>query len=186
LKPFVLYIYMFSACYCHAQTAASGLYKSAEDFLGGHLSCTGNHVHIKLHDLFKKNSVEVIYHDSTRTFLKETIFGYQDKDGNRYRFFNDESYPVLNPTEKILLYKRTSGAGLRNSPVVDAYFFSKDVRSEILPLTLKNTEAEFSGDGAFESMIELYFRSDSELIAYDAIHKIYKINRLLQLSETKK
>ena len=170
----------------YAQTGTAGIYKSAGDFLNGKLTHQGKHTRIKLHEVFKKELLVVKYNDSTYTYFKKDLFGYVDKDGLTYRFFNNEIYPILNPTEKILIYKQTYGLGIKNSPIVTKYFFSKEAGTEILPLTLKNLERVYSADTLFDGFLEIHVKNDNELAEYDYIHKMYKLNRLFELSKTGK
>ena len=170
----------------YAQDGNTGIYKTVEDFLNNKTTHSGKHTHIKLHETFKKDFIEVKCNDSTYKYLKKDVFGYIDKEGRVYRFYNADIYPVLNPTEKIILYKKTSGSGMKGSPIVVSYFFSKDAGSEIFYLTLKNIEKVFLNDKAFDEIIEINFKHDDELPEYDEIHKMYKLNRLFELSKTGK
>ena len=75
---------------------------------------------------------------------------------------------------------------MKNSPVTESYFFSKDAGSEILPLSLENLERTFSFDKSFTNILEIHFKKDDDLLEYDSIHKMYKLNRLLQISHEEK
>jgi hypothetical protein len=186
LTIIIIIILNLSISVSYAQDGFTGIYKNANDFLNGKVTHSGKHTHVKLHETFNRDNVEVKDNDSTFSYSKKDVFGYLDKEGQTYRFFNNDIYPILNPTEKILFYKQTFGSGMKNSPLVENYFFSKDATTEILPLTLRNVETVFSGETLFESFIEIHFKNDGELTEYDHIHKMYKINRLLELSKTEK
>ncbi len=179
------YSLLISICLCAhltlvAQIKARGLFCTADDFRRNQLCYSGTEVKIRIHEVIKKNRVSVTTRDSAFTLLKKQLFGYRDPSGHDYRFFQNESYFILNPGEEILLYKRTKGTGLRDSPLTDTYFFSKTTDSEILPLTLYQLRLAFSDNPEIENQIAFYFRSDEELIQFDPLKKQFKLNQLLQ------
>jgi hypothetical protein len=178
-----LYILIVSLVLITRISNSQALYKNANDFLEGKTAHGGKNTRIKLHQLFKKNILEIKHNDTVYAYFKKDIYGYVDKEGNSSRFINNEIYPILNPSESILIYKQTSGFGTKSSPTVTIYFFSRNADSEILPLTLENLETTFKDNAGFSRLIEIYFKTDNELIEYDPIHKMYKINRLLELAK---
>lgn len=167
-----------------AQTKAHGLFCTVAEFRQERLCYSGSQVNIKIHDVFKKKTISITSPDSNFILLKRQVFGYMDLCQRNYRFFQNESYLILNPREKILLYRRTKGTGLRDSPLTDAYFFSKEADSEILSLKRSLVRSAFSDTPEFENKIAFYFRSDEELIQYDPLKKQFKLNQLLE--QTKK
>lgn len=160
-----------------------GIYLNADDFSKNKVSHSDKHTRIKLHETFKKELVEVKCKDTTVTFKKKDVFGYCNREGQCFRFYQDDIFPILNPTESIILYKRTRGTGMKNDPVVDTYYFSKDAASPIQSLTLRNLEKAFSDDAAYLKLLEIHFSDDSNLLEFDNIHKKYKLNRLLELAK---
>lgn len=176
-----IYVFSVSLLLVTRVSYSQAIYKNSTDFLSGKTVHTENNCRIKLHELFKKNIIEVKCKDSVYTYSKEDVYGYIDKEGVVSRFYRNEIFIILNPTENILIYKLTSGMGLKNSPIIERYFFSKDAGSEILPLTLTNLESAFRGIPEFTKIIEIYFKTDNELVQYDNVYKMYKINRLMEL-----
>ena len=169
-----------------SQTGVNGIFKSSNDFVNGKITHAGKHTQLKTHALFEQERLEVKSNDSIYSYLKKDVFGYVDKEGFTYRFLNNSIYPILNPYERILLYKQTSGTGMKNSPVTETYFFSKDAASAIQLLTLENLEHAFSSDKPFLNILEIHFKKNDDLIDYDSVHKMYKLNRLLQISHEEK
>jgi len=174
---------IISAFTFQAQESLQGIYLNATDFTNNKLAYSHKHTHIKLHEVFKTDLIEVKYNDSLFTYKKKDVFGYRDKDGQTFRFYNEKNYPILNPAETILIYKLTTGMGLKNQPVQIAYYFSKDADSAILPLTMKNIEQAFSENKMFQELLEIHFKKDNELTDYDSTHNEYELNRLLELSK---
>ena len=159
---------------------------SAGDFLSGKITHAGKHTQLKLHALFEKKHLKVKYNDSIFSYLKKDVYGYVDKEGQAYRFFNNKIYPILNPHESILLYKKTMGTGMRNSPIEDHYFFSREAGTEILPLSLENLQLAFADNKAFTYILEIHFKNGDDLAEYDSLHNMYKLNRLLNISQKEK
>jgi hypothetical protein len=160
-----------------------GLYLTAEDFHIGKLSHSSKNSKLKLHEIFKKDIIEVRANDSLYTYLKKDIYGYHSNEGIDYRFINEKAYTILNPGETILLYSLLATPTMKGQSPSYHYYFSNDYKSAILPLNLRNIESSFLTNKKFLEFIEIHFSDNSNLLEYDNIHKIYKINRLLNLSE---
>jgi hypothetical protein len=180
-KGCILILISYYACTLCGQPVA-GIYKTSGDFLQGTLFSSDKNSHARLHKVIRKNYIDLVHHDSSYRFLKSELYGYCDKEGNAYRFYNDTIYPIMNPGEKILIYKINNGTGLKNSPVTESWFFSKDAGSDILPLTMANLLISFRENKPFTGLLEVYCRNETNLTDYDQTHGIYKLNRLLEIS----
>ncbi len=179
---FVLLISVYTST--NAQQASVGLYLTAHDFKMGELSHSTKGSKLKLHEVIKKEIIEVKTYDSTYTYLKKEVYGYRDSDGNYYRLYNNKAYTILNSTEEILLYKITNGYPQKGQPQMFLYFFSKDAGSTICPLNMDTFYNAFNDNAQFQKIIEIHFSGLGNLLEYDIIHHKYKINRLLELSKT--
>ncbi|HKR05282.1 MAG TPA: hypothetical protein VJY62_11675 [Bacteroidia bacterium] len=172
-----------------AQIAQPGIYISGNDFDTNKISSfeiKGKKYKLKLHDTFYKPFIEVESGDSTIKLYKDSIFGYRDKGNVSFCFFDKNIYTVMNQREKIILYKRQSSGGYKNTETIVRYFFSKDASSPILPLTRTNLKDVFQSDSSFYEIIDMCFDSDDELITYDNTYKIFKINRVYEFSHKNK
>ncbi len=136
--------------------------------------------------LFNKSCVKVIIGDSTFTFHKDSIFGYRDDDNVSYRFYNKKTYQIINPKEGILLYSITSIVNPKGNQTAINYFFSFNTSSAIYPLTKLNLKRAFSNDSNFHELIDMYFNTDADLLAYDSFYNQYKINRIYQIKQSQK
>jgi hypothetical protein len=169
-----------------AQNDSSGVYASAEDFTNQKLTlasdCKTEKHRIKLNDFAGKSYIEVIHQGEPHRFEKSEIFGYRQCDGNVFRFVSGKHYRLLNPTERVLLYK-SEISPIGKNPGKTTYYFSKDAASAALPLTLRNLKAGFPDNHAFHDALDAQFKTDEGLAAYDSYHKMYKINHLLKSSE---
>lgn len=179
---------MFLAfCVARSQTI-KGVYLNGSDFAKGKIafSCDQKKCKIKLREFPYRTKAKIHYGDSSFTLKKDSIFGYKDKSGSCFRFFNKRIYSILNQGESILLYSLTRSNGTPKDPqTFTTYYFSKNSESEIKALSLKNITDSFIEDKAFTYLLEIYFRTDNDLIEFDPIHKKYKLNRLFEISKNK-
>ena len=134
-----------------------------------------------------KPFITVKYCDSVYTFQKDSIFGYMDNSGINYRFFNKIVYPIINQGEEIIIYRtEATSPNPKDQQIKVLYYFSKNSTSPVIPLTERNLENCFKDNEVFIEFLEIHFKNDSELSEFDHLNKMYKINRLLQLSKNQK
>lgn len=174
-----------------SQKDSSGIYFTANDYVKHKLSfainCETQKHKIKSDMIFRSKEISIKHADSTYTYPKDSIYGIKYCDGSIVRVYNNSEYPLINPDEKIMIYKVVSGSsGKGGSGVKTTYYFSKDTKSKIQELTIYNVKAAFPDNHKFHDLMDMDFHSNDELTAYDSFHKIMKINRVLQNSlETK-
>ncbi len=141
---------------------------------------------LRVDNLFNESIVKVVIGDSTFKFLKDSIFGYRDGDNVNYRFYNKITYRILNPKEGILLYSITTMVNPKGNQTATNYYFSLAASSAIYPLTKLNLKRAFHNDSNFHELIDMYFNTDSDLLAYDSFYNQYKINRIYQIKQSRK
>ena len=169
--------------------SVQGIYLSADDFTSNKLSFekgSSKKYKIKLHSLSFKSPIKITWGDSIIHLNKDSVFGYKDHDGTSYRFFNKTVFTMMNPGANILLYKVMSAAKTKYEEATYSYYYSKDVNSPVMSLTLRNLENTFSDNKVFVDFLEVHFRNNDELLEYDSNHRMYKINHLLELSKNQK
>ncbi len=169
-----------------SQNMEAGVYLCAEDFKKQKTSYASKHTRLKLHEVFKKDLIEIKTKDSTYTFKKKSIYGYRDKGGNSYRFYEDKIFTVINPGETIVIYKVSSLLPQKGQVLIYKYYFSAEADKKICPLELYQLEGAFSQNQSFLELLEIHFTTTSNLLEYDKFHKMYKINRLWMISTNKK
>lgn len=186
MKPlnyiFIQMICLFSGL-AHAQNNGRGIYLTSEDFLSNKVTLASKHTRIKLHEIVNKELVLIKTKDSAYSYLKDSIFGYQDNEGNSFRFYNGKIYPIVNPFETILIYKVSDGPAQKGQTRLYSYFFSKDAHSKIYPLKMNFILDEFNNNKPFTNTLETHFNNTSNLLEYDDVHHVFKINRLLQITK---
>lgn len=164
-----------------AKAQTSGVYLTVADFESEKLTygidCRTEKHKIKLHEFLGRDYITVVHEKQSHDLKKKEIFGYRDCDGTIYRLGTDRHYQVINPTEKILIY-RIEVPGSKNQSAVITYYFSSSAATEIQDLTLANLKKAFPDNHKFHDSLDTEFGSNGDLASYDSFHKVYKINRL--------
>jgi len=171
-----------------AKGQTSGVYLNAGDFESGKLAysidCKTEKHKIKLNEFLGKDYITVVHDKQPYNLKKSEIFGYRDCNDAIYRLTDDKHYEVLNPMEKILLYKSEVPPS-KNQKGTTSYFFSSSATGEIIALTHTNLKNAFPDNHKFHDALDTEFKSDPNLALYDSFHKMYKVNRIYTNSLTK-
>jgi hypothetical protein len=180
MKCFLLFLILYVTGYSQSVV---GIYLNGGDFRKNEIS-PSKKCKIKIHESPYRPIVQLKYQDTICSYKKDSIFGYIDSHGSTFRFYKKLIYTIINPKENILIYKREVDSGnpkdFRTNTV---YYFSKDEKSDILPLNVTNVLNAFNENERFTDLIETHFRSNADLLTYDGVHLKFKINHLLELSK---
>lgn len=177
-----------------AQNNNFGVYYNYEDYKTGKLSfivnCSSHSNKIRLHHFFSGNYIDVIKDEKKYKFSKDSVFGYRDCKQNDYRFYEerDKEYKILE-NKTIIIYVAdvaVTSANGKAREFVKKYFFSTSLTSQILPLTAINLKKSFPDNLKFHNMLDIEFYSANDILSYDIIHKMYKVNFLLSQSTINK
>ncbi len=182
---------MFIATLGFSQKDSSGIYFTAGDYslhkLAYAINCMKEKHSINADPIFENKSIIIKHGGVKHKHPKDSIYAVKYCDGSIKRIFNGTEYSLINPDEKIMIYKVVSGStGKGGSTLKTTFYFSKDAISNIQELTIYNIKAAFSENHKFHDLIDMDFHNNDELTQYDDFHKIMKINRVYQNSiETK-
>ncbi len=162
----------------------SGLFRSAAGFRQNQVllavDCQSETHRIRLHEFSGKPIVTVIHGGKSYQYAKNTLFGYRDCTGQAFRFVSDNlHYPISNPTEPLLIYKLVQAPVAKN-PGATKLFFSRDAGAPVEALTLANLKNAFPKNHLFHDRLDAQFGNGGDLTAYDVMHRMTKINWLLQ------
>lgn len=170
-----------------AQKDSSGIYLTANDFKVGKLSYAINYKteKHKINDYVFLNSeqVNVTHHGKTYKLDKNTIYGYKSTKGEGFRFVNNQQYKILNPGEKILIYEYQESGTDSKHPLLSTlytYYFTTDAENIPVQLTKENLKKAFADNTKFTSKLDENFKTDDDLITYNKLNKMYKLNWLLK------
>jgi len=171
--------------------AYSGIYMNYQDYksnkLSYEVSCDSSSGKIRLNHFLSKNYIDVFKKEKKIQLYKDSIFGYRDCKLKDYRFFTerDKEYQIVE-NKTIVIYVADVAATSINGKareLVQNYFFSTTLNSEILPLTVSNLKKAFPDNVKFHNKLDLEFYSEKDITAYDDIHKMYKVNYILNQSK---
>lgn len=172
----------------HSQTTGhpSGLYRSAADFSRHQLSLSGDcnteKYRLLANELMSRPYVTVVQQGRERQVPKDSLFGFYDCAGHEYRFVDDNRhYPILNPGEELLLYNVEQAPVGKQSGFTKLYF-SPTAAAPIQPLTLLAVKQAFPANYRLHDLLDAQFQGRADLAAFDDLHKMTKINWLLQRS----
>jgi hypothetical protein len=144
---------------------------------------------LKLHRLFASKYADLVINGRKTRLYKDSIFGYHTCKNEDYRFYkkHDEEYRILENKGVVLYlsYIRVSPYNAKTIQIVPAYFFSKTINSEILPLTMQNLKKTFPDNSKFDGMLDTEFGPGEPLSAYSVNDKMYKVSLLLNKSTLK-
>lgn len=157
-------------------TEGSGLYRSAEDYVKGVLSYPGARIRADIP--FRHSVVKVAGNTVTKDFRKDQVYGYRDEQGQDYRFVGNKAYKIVDETH-FPMYRRveliTKGKERTREP---RYYFSTYAGGPLQALTIRGLKKAFPDNRRFHNLLDLQFRHDRELVAYDDFHQEYKVKTL--------
>lgn len=165
--------------------AQSGIYMTADDFEKGHLAYREQPQmrHAIRTDIPLNNSiVKVVNGNESVKLIKVDIFGYRNRRNEDFRFYDDIKYRILDASHIYLYSREVNVVRGKAKSRVTKYYFSRNGEAPVMELTMNNVKRAFPENRQFHDLIDLQFRSDSELLKYDAFHKEYKLQRLLEIS----
>jgi len=159
--------------------AQCGIYQTADDYLSGQLAYKndepGKHA-IRTDIPFNPSAVKVIKGSEKFEFDKWNIYGFRKKNRD-YRFYESKTYRIVDP-QYFPIYAREEliiegKAKYRKTK----YYFSTDANAPLQELTIRNLKHAFPNRD-FHGLIDLQFRRNAELLAYDPHYGEYKLKSI--------
>lgn len=165
-------------------TNKSGIYMSAVDFSSGKLkyeiNCLTQKHKIKSADFFNTDVIKIVHKDSTIKLSKSAIWGFRLCDGKEYRIYQNNEYEIFDkgaiPIYQAMETTHTANPKNKQTITKARYYFSENAGSPLKELTLKNIETSFLSNNKFHELVDLYFKSDEDLLIYDDYYKMLRIN----------
>jgi hypothetical protein len=167
-----------------AQPECSGVYLTANDFLVGRLCnvCASRKTSKQsYYDLLANNHFFIVRPDyAWRRIDKKDVFAIKSCEGEIVRIYQGSNYYLLNPTERIPIYKALMNPVSKGNIIRVKYCFSIDPVSEMQDLTIDNLKAAFPENHPFANAIVASFKEDSDLYAYNNINKCFELNLVFE------
>ena len=141
---------------------------------------------IKLNHLLSGACFDAIQNRKAIRYCKDSIFGYSDETGKSYRFYKqyDDEYQIAENHYIVIyiIYKPTYTSKGLSEPLVPVYFFSKNLNSEIMRLTVPNLINAFPENHKFHHELEDEFKNNVPISLYDEQHNMFLVNYILSQS----
>ena len=166
----------------------SGIYLSAADFTAGRMAnevdCATAQHRLELHDFRDRPYIHVTHGGERIRYEKAEIFGVQNCDGTVIRFSGNADYQLAE-AGSMLIYRTPAYVSTGfTTKQVSKYFFSTAPDAAVVPLTRANLRAAFAGNARFLRMIDQVFAGDEALGEYDRMHRMFRVNHVLEESRT--
>lgn len=165
---------------------SGGLYSTADDFQQQKITypvdCSNSKDRLKLNDLFGSSKGYIISKGEKHEFTKSSVYGYRTCKNENYRFYKNSAYRIVDTAGFYIYYRNMQAepAKGKGSLRTDTYFFSTHAGNAIQLLTLDNLKKAFPGNRSFQYALDAHFRSDKDLVAWDAYGKTYKVKYLYE------
>lgn len=184
MKPLLIFIPFLTFIFFNA-SAQSGIYKTPDDYENGKLSFQqqeNEQTVIRTDIAFNSSMVKVVESGERHHFQKSDLYGFRNKKNQDFRFYHDRNYKIEDP-KFFMLYSREENVMQGKARIRKTkYYFSKDVDSPILELTIRNLKYAFPFSPQFHDLIDLQFRRDSELTRFDSFRNEYKLKSVFDLA----
>ena len=180
MKKYTL-LFLYSV-YFSIFSFGQGIYKSADDFRNNiyYLSSTnGEKVKINSGNIFKENIVNVKVGNKKIQLNKSEYYGFRDEKNRVFRFYENQTYHLLNPTEKIFIYRKKVLGGPKGNLTTYKYYFSLTPESNLVELTTFNLKTIYKSNPTLLEKIDLHFKNDVELAEFDSFTNKFKLNNVL-------
>ena len=182
----VLVITTLSASVVPTKEPVCGIYQTASDFaqkkLVHSIYSVDKKNHLALHTMFFSAKIDVVDAGVKTSYLRSEIYGYKD-NGLDYRIAGDNALAIVDATSFVLYSNVKVTRDMKGRDTKEmVYYFSKDVNSEVKALTKDNLKAAFADNSRFRYYLDAFFKSDKDLIAFDAQANEYKIKFIYESS----
>lgn len=182
----VLAITTLSASVVPSKDPLCGIYQTANDFAQKKLIhpiySIDKKNHLALHAMFGSNKIDVVDAGVKASYLRSEIYGYKE-NGVDYRIVGDNAYTIVDAASFVIYSNVKTIAGMKGHDTKETvYYFSKDATSVVKQLTKENLKAEFADNSRFRYYLDAFFKSDKDLIAFDAQAKEYKVKFVYETS----
>ncbi|WP_205509699.1 hypothetical protein [Longitalea arenae] len=167
--------------------AQSGVYRTLDDFENNKLTYAtndeSNDNKLRFNEFIAKPFIIVKHNGEKIHVFKDEIYAYKNKN-NIIRTWNFTPYYFLEKGPIWIYYKDVYASQPKGTQRVRKYFYSTYGKGEILPLTVTNLKRSFPDNDLFHIYLDMQFRNDNELAHYDHFANKYKVNHLLEKTNT--
>lgn len=102
------------------------------------------------------------------------------KSTDDLRLYNHKTYKLVDASLFPVYARQEHVVGSKARVTEIKYYFSKDERSPIMPLTINNLKYAFPRNKDFHDLLDLQFRNNRELMKYDSYYSEYKLKSVFK------
>lgn len=162
-----------------------GIYETSDDFKKERLSfdnaCRIKTIKIRLNDFFIGSYITIKQVCCSSRLQKKSIFGYRNCQDQIFRFNGKQELLLLNPGDKVLIYKRIGGMQSSGSRInVTNYYFSVGVEGLLQKLTIRNIKTAFADNKYFQQLVDENFKYNTDLARFDDWHNMYQLSWIIK------
>lgn len=186
----LFFLPMKEKCLAQTSTVTSGVYITAKDYKKNKLNveadCVNDKNKFEKNDYFWTSTFVVIHKGKRVTYQKKDIYAYRDCNNKIWRFYKDQAYQIM---EAKAIYIYTTQKTVLNDVVVEkdpVVYFSFGPEAEIKELTIANLKLVFTENWIFLNLVQIEPDPERSVRAYDADHKMYRVNYLYKHSKKEK
>ena len=181
MKKITAVLCLLAALSVKGQTEKTGIYLTYDDYLHNKLSFeTTNCKGIILNEFFNAPCISIRNNTQKIQLRKDSIYGVATCNNQLLRFYDNEAYTL---TEKGAIWIFTKSINEhQNKSIVTAkqYFFSTNGTDKLKKLTISNLKKSFINNIKLHDLLDVEFKYDDQLTAYDNAHHLYKVDELIE------
>lgn len=177
-------LFLLIALNAKSQNEKSGVYLTFQDYLNNKLSyeitCKTEKHKIRMNEFLNKSYITVIHNGLKHQLYKDSIYGFISCDESLIRFQNRKHYQLVEKGSVWIYYRMISKMNGKLITTEKVYFFSTNGNGKVQEFSKANLMNAFPDNHPFHDMLDAVFKNETDIAAYDAFHKMYKVNHLLQ------
>ncbi len=181
MKKITAVLCLLAALSVNGQARKAGIYLTYDDYLHNKLSYeTDNCKGIILNEFFDAPFISIKNNNQKIQLKKDSIYGITTCNNQLLRFYNNEAYTL---TEKGAIWIFTKSINEhQNKSIVSnkQYFFSTNGNDKLKKLTISNLKKSFINNIKLHDLLDVEFKHDDQLTAYDNAHHLYKVDELIE------
>jgi len=179
MKIVLLFIALLVLPFSSYSKSLGGIYMTFSDFKNNKLACeseSGKRETIHVHDFFwNMPNIVVRCNGKKHSYKKSELYGFRDGKNEVYRFYHNTEYRIAEAGNICIYVQEKNIAQSKGYKVVNAYYFSVDADSEILPLTFGDLKSAYKTNDKFSDLLSQFF-TNANVCAYDNKHNTFKVN----------
>ena len=157
-----------------------GVYLSMDNYMANQIIPSNGLCKIQTNTMFNANSIWLRVAHKKYKYSKDSIYAYK-KEGIIYRcnHWDKRDYKVMEQGTIIIYAINEPVSGYKNIKLIPHYYFSVNLGSVIIPLSIINIKKAFPDDIKLHHYLDMEFYQ-KDITSYNETNSTYQINYLFQ------